>query len=221
MESTPLNQREQNLKDLNNKSNKQTQTEARCSKAPWSKKNIAFVVGLLLVAVAASVGITILVTRDICPSTENTYTTTESSLVTTTASTTISTTFSSTTSTTTEETLTSVLILSTALRDNIPVILTTLGQADKSFDFSYASSAEVYKSCSVTFQNEYFVFGGYKQKRQISKIEGCQLKRIASLSFNLEYGGCANVADNQVYVCFPVRPHSGTKSNISKENLLK
>ena len=58
----------------------------------------------------------------------------------------------------------------------------------------------VHESCSVTFKNEFYVYGGYSghDKGQISKVEGCQLRRISNLPFKFYYGGCTTVAENKI-----------------------
>ena len=48
----------------------------------------------------------------------------------------------------------------------------------------------------------FFVFGGNTQKTQISIINGCRLERVDSLDFDQTYGGCTNVNDQSIYLCF-------------------
>ena len=50
--------------------------------------------------------------------------------------------------------------------------------------------------------NELFIFGGLREERQISKLTGCSLERVGSLSFDHFYGTCAAVNDNEIYLCF-------------------
>ena len=59
--------------------------------------------------------------------------------------------------------------------------------------------AQAWKSCSFTFKNHHYVIGG---NDQISKIIGCTLTKVGTLAFNFHSGGCANVADRLVYLCF-------------------
>ena len=40
------------------------------------------------------------------------------------------------------------------------------------------------------------------KSRQVSKIIGCELKQIGQLGFNHYSGGCANVQNEYVYLCF-------------------
>jgi len=63
----------------------------------------------------------------------------------------------------------------------------------------------VYGSCSAIFQNEFYVFGGYREEYQISKIENCQLNRIGDLEFPLWSGTVVNINETEIeklYFCF-------------------
>ena len=66
----------------------------------------------------------------------------------------------------------------------------------------FGQDTEAYLSCSISWRNQFFVFGGINQRRQISKLIGCELTRVGTLDFDHYYAGCANVADNQLYLCF-------------------
>ena len=43
---------------------------------------------------------------------------------------------------------------------------------------------------------------GLWKPRQISKIDGCRLRRIGELDFDHGFGGCANVNDEKILLCF-------------------
>ena len=74
--------------------------------------------------------------------------------------------------------------------------------ADKDFSFSFGKDTEVSHSCSLTWRDQFFIFGGRADRRQISILSNCQLERIGSLSFEHHYGGCGNVDDREIYLCF-------------------
>ena len=135
-----------------------------------------------------------------CPCDDYVCPTTTPSSTTTTALTTTSTT--TTTTTTTAATNTNVLILNTDHSNNVPVITNAAGLDDRDINFEFGENTEVHNSCGLTFRNQYFVFGGNSFKTQISQIINCQLKRIGQLEFNHDDGGCANVGNNRVYLCF-------------------
>ena len=61
-------------------------------------------------------------------------------------------------------------------------------------------------SCSLTFQNNLFVFGGANHlEKQVRKLVGFRLVTFSSLEFNFKLGACTNVGNEFVYLCF----HSG------------
>ena len=68
--------------------------------------------------------------------------------------------------------------------------------------FLMGENTQVYYSCSITWRNKHFVFGGYNEKKQISQLIGCELKRVGSLAFDHFFGACTTVGDNLIYLCF-------------------
>ena len=70
---------------------------------------------------------------------------------------------------------------------------------------SKGENTEVEFSCSVTFHNRFYVFGGDRQSRQISEVTECGLKRIGTLHFDHVSGTCSNVDDREIYLCFDSR----------------
>ena len=73
-----------------------------------------------------------------------------------------------------------VLILSTDKAESVPVLTNAAGREDKDFNFEIDKEAEVFYSCSLTWQNELYVFGGRPKKTQISKVQSCQLEPIVN-----------------------------------------
>ena len=73
----------------------------------------------------------------------------------------------------------------------------------KTSNVKYGPETSVYESCSITWKNEFFVFGGNNSdKKQISKMVGCKLTRIGSLDFDHFAGTCSNMNNRLLYVCF-------------------
>ena len=107
-----------------------------------------------------------------------------------------------TTTTTPAPLNTSVLILSRAKPQFIRDATGNVKSVGEDFEFSLGQNTEVYYSCSLTWHGQFFVFGGNEEKSQISIINGCRLERVGSLDFDQSYGGCANVNDQSVYLCF-------------------
>ena len=100
---------------------------------------------------------------------------------------------------------TSVLILNTEESDNVPVLTDATGRVDRDLAFTFAKNTSVLNSCSVTFKNQHYVYGGYVYdgyERQISRIDGCRLRRIGDLPFDHYKGACTAVNDNLIYLCF-------------------
>ena len=54
----------------------------------------------------------------------------------------------------------------------------------------------------MTWRNDHFIFGGYKEKTQISKIIDCKLTNLGHLKFDFKSGACTNVAESRLYLCF-------------------
>ena len=100
--------------------------------------------------------------------------------------------------------LTDVLILSTFYTTTLPVLTDSNGKKEELNKFMFDSNTEVLRSCSLTWRGEHYVFGGEKFRRQISKIEKCELKRFGELTFNFRQGACSNVADQFIYLCFNI-----------------
>ena len=67
---------------------------------------------------------------------------------------------------------------------------------------SFGEETEFYDSCSVTYRNRFYVFGGYNNMQQISEVTECELRRIGTLGFDHNDGACSNVDDREIYLCF-------------------
>lgn len=105
---------------------------------------------------------------------------------------------------------TEVLILNTLSSVNVPILTNASGREDKNFYFSIDEDAQLKYSCSLTWENELFVFGGDKI-RQISKVTSCHLKPVGQLTFDHRVGDCVNVANNKVVLCFNVMNNADHK----------
>ena len=85
---------------------------------------------------------------------------------------------------------TNVLVLNSyKLKRSMTIDTTgTFGQHDC---FRYGDQTSTHESCSLTFQNQFYVFGGAKsenQERQLSKVIDHRLERIGSLDFEFDLG---------------------------------
>ena len=92
--------------------------------------------------------------------------------------------------------------MNTAQTASVPLITNAAGDVDFDFYFSFDDDVEVYKSCSIMWGNEVYVYGGDSQGTQISKITDCRLERVGELALKHRFGDCVNVADELIYLCF-------------------
>jgi len=103
----------------------------------------------------------------------------------------------------------SVLVLNTSLSSNKPVLIKFDGGVEEKLDFTMGTDTSALRSCSATLNGESFVFGGYgtPQNKQISKIEGCSLKRIGELPVEFGTVACGTYlfdGKERVMLCFPL-----------------
>ena len=67
--------------------------------------------------------------------------------------------------------------------------------------FTIADDVEVYYSCAVTHQDQFYVYGGISYKRQIAKVTYKSLVKVGSLPFDFQMGGCSSTTD-KILLCF-------------------
>ena len=110
---------------------------------------------------------------------------------------------------------TEVLVLNSNSIMNAPIVTNAFGRQDTNFFFMMGENTEVRYSCGLTWRNQHFVFGGSVHKTQVSKINNCKLESVGQLTFYHSFGACANVADNQIYLCFNDTPGDYKKCRMS------
>ena len=98
------------------------------------------------------------------------------------------------------------------LNGNKALLVNAKDQSNVTMTFD--SGTEVYQSCSVTFRNRFYVFGGHNRKRRISEVTQCELKRIGKLDFSHEFGACSNVNDREIYLCFDLNDDKQCRSGV-------
>ena len=89
---------------------------------------------------------------------------------------------------------TTVLVLNTRKGVKAPLLVDAKGRSDTNFTMSFGRETEVYHSCSVTYRNRFYIFGGNERRRQISEVTHCELKRIGTLGFD-HYAGDRTLTD--------------------------
>ena len=86
---------------------------------------------------------------------------------------------------------------------NPPVITNFNGKSDKAFKFEMGRDTFASLSCSMSWKNQFYLFGGdLSYNKQISRLDKCRLSRVGSLDFPFHYSGCANMANKKLFLCF-------------------
>ena len=67
--------------------------------------------------------------------------------------------------------------------------------------FTIDYDVEVYKSCAVTYKDQFFVYGGQHHRRQIAIVANKSLINVGSLPFDFRSGGCSSTT-NKIILCF-------------------
>ena len=98
-----------------------------------------------------------------------------------------------------------VLVLNTYTPYSGAILLDFNGKEIDGLGFEFGENAYADRSCSVTYKDEHYVFGG-ADFNQISKIDGCQLTRQAEdLPFNFNFGTCGTFTieeEDIILLCF-------------------
>ena len=69
-------------------------------------------------------------------------------------------------------------------------------------NFQFGHNTEVHQSCSLQWQNNYYVFGGTSERRQVSMVNGNRLERKATLNFECSSGACTVLNQKTILLCF-------------------
>ena len=84
---------------------------------------------------------------------------------------------------------------------NVAYSISPHGGYDR-IDFEFGDNTEVYLSCSLQWQNLFYVFGGFDEKRQVSMVNGNRLERKGTLDFEFVEGGCTVLNQRTFVLCF-------------------
>ena len=109
----------------------------------------------------------------------------------------------------------SLLILNTQRAGNVPYLIDMeTGFVHQDLIFSMGAGTEASHSCSTFFQGRHWMFGGGKEKRQISTVEGCSLMRVGNLPYDFDYGTCntftlRETINEEVLMCFDTKDQRG------------
>ena len=64
----------------------------------------------------------------------------------------------------------SFLVLNTALPKSTPLLMADNGEVNLNLNFKIGERTEVFRSCSVNFKGEMLIFGGDRQRQQVSEL---------------------------------------------------
>ena len=103
-----------------------------------------------------------------------------------------------------------------------PAMLTnSAGEQEELTCFERDDKTYVYNSCFVTWNNQLFVFGGYMDNQQISRLTGHKLQRVGNLTFDHEVGACSVMANQYIFLCFSPEPFVSNGQNLEHYKLCR
>ena len=105
-----------------------------------------------------------------------------------------------------------ILVSNTKEPCNVPMIIDGKGRS-KETAFAYGPETQAYSSCSIIWNGQMFLFGGYPNYRTISVVDGCQLRKKGELSFKMNSGTCAQRDNVEIFICFEVWNDKSTWKN--------
>ena len=82
------------------------------------------------------------------------------------------------------------------------MLVNSVGEQEKLTCFHRDNTTEAHQSCSLSWKNQLFIFGGNKERRQISRLTGHKLERVGDLTFPLYEGACSVMANQFIFLCF-------------------
>ena len=95
------------------------------------------------------------------------------------------------------------------------------GRLDEVSCFENDSNAEVHRSCSLTWHNGFYVFGGRSNKRQISQVKGTRLTSIGTLTFDHYIATCDVMAGEKIFLCFNFHSNDSKRCRLALSPLAK
>ena len=95
-----------------------------------------------------------------------------------------------------------VLILNSYDEWRPAMLINGSGKRQELSCFEHDDISEAYKSCSLVWENQLYIYGSRDHKRQISKLNKYHLQIVGTLPFNLQRGTCTNMAGRKLFLCF-------------------
>lgn len=81
-----------------------------------------------------------------------------------------------------------------------PAVLADSGQNLGCFERD--AETEAFWSCSISWENQMYIYGGHSERRQISRLEKLKLKRVGHLLFDHQNGACSAMGNDYIFLCF-------------------
>ena len=82
------------------------------------------------------------------------------------------------------------------------LLINSSGRQEQLACFSHEDNTEAYMSCSLLWNNEFYVYGGQEHRRRISKLNQYRLQLVGALKFDFYIGACTNMANRKLFLCF-------------------
>ena len=99
-----------------------------------------------------------------------------------------------------------VLVLNSYQSWKDAMLIDPTGEQEQLICFEKIGSTHAYGSCAINHQNMLHIFGGYRDRRQISRLSGYYLERIGDLTFDFAWGGCSVMENGRIFLCNPSEP---------------
>ena len=82
------------------------------------------------------------------------------------------------------------------------MLINSAGDQEELACFQRDSNTDAYRSCSINWNNQLFIFGGETERRQISRLTGHKLERIGDLTFDHDFAACSVMSSQYIFLCF-------------------
>ena len=96
------------------------------------------------------------------------------------------------------------------------MLINSAGEQEELSCFKRQDATEAWFSCSVSWKNQLFIFGGYEEKTQISRLIGYKLKHVGDLTFNHHSGACSVMDNRYIFLCFNLANQGGLRVSHTK-----
>ena len=113
----------------------------------------------------------------------------------------------------------SILVLNSEGEWKPAMLLNSEGEQEKLACFERDDTTEAFYSCSINWKNQLFIFGGNKERQQISRLTGHKLEQVGSLDFDHRAGACSVMANKLIYLCFNLDSNDSKRCRRSTDPL--